>query len=124
LLTRVIWVKPGVTHPFVIVDSAMNDLARPALYDAYHRFAAVAPNGETMVANIAGPVCETGDTFGIAQTIDRVGRGDLAVFHATGAYGAAMASSYNCRPLSPQVLVDGDTFTVVGDRILPTELAA
>ncbi len=124
LMTRVIWVKPGVTHPFVIVDAAMNDLARPALYDAYHRFAAVAPSGETMVANIAGPVCETGDTFGMAQTINRVGRGDLAVFHATGAYGAAMASSYNCRPLSPQVLVDGDTFTVVGDRILPTELAA
>ena len=124
LMTRVIWVKPGVTHPFVIVDAAMNDLARPALYDAYHRFAAVAPSGETMVANIAGPVCETGDTFGMAQTIDRVGRGDLAVFHATGAYGAAMASSYNCRPLSPQVLVDGDTFTVVGDRILPAELAA
>lgn len=124
LLTRVIWVKPGVTHPFVIVDAAMNDLARPALYDAYNRFAAVAPSGETMVANIAGPVCETGDTFGMAQTIDRVGRGDLAVFHATGAYGAAMASSYNCRPLSPQVLVDGDTFTVVGDRILPAELAA
>jgi diaminopimelate decarboxylase len=124
LMTRVIWVKPGVTHPFVIVDAAMNDLARPALYDAYHRFAAVEPNGESMVANIAGPVCETGDTFGMAQTIDRVGRGDLAVFHATGAYGAAMASNYNCRPLSPQVLVDGDTFTVVGDRILPTELAA
>ncbi|MBP2515424.1 diaminopimelate decarboxylase [Sphingomonas sp. PvP018] len=124
LMTRVIWVKPGVMYPFVIVDAAMNDLARPALYDAYHRFTAVAPNGETMVANIAGPVCETGDTFGMAQTIDRVGRGDLAVFHATGAYGAAMASSYNCRPLSPQVLVDGDTFTVVGDRILPTELAA
>jgi diaminopimelate decarboxylase len=124
LLTRVIWVKPGVTHPFVIVDAAMNDLARSALYDAYHRFAAVAPNGETMSANIAGPICETGDTFGMAQTIDRVGRSDLAVFHATGAYGAAMASSYNCRPLSPQVLVDGDTFTVVGDRILPAELAA
>lgn len=124
LMTRVIWVKPGVTHPFVIVDAGMNDLARPALYDAYHRFAAVTPNGEIMVANIAGPVCETGDTFGMAQTIDLVGRGDLAVFHATGAYGAAMASSYNCRPLSPQVVVDGDTFTVVGDRILPTELAA
>lgn len=124
LMTRVIWVKPGVTHPFVIVDAAMNDLARPALYDAYHRFAAVTPNGDVMVANIAGPVCESGDTFGMAQTIDRVGRGDLAVFHATGAYGAAMASTYNCRPLSPQVLVDGDRFTVVGDRILPTEWAA
>ena len=124
LMTRVIWVKPGVAHPFVIVDAGMNDLARPALYDAFHRFAAVTPNGDTMVANIAGPVCETGDTFGMAQTVDHVRRGDLAVFHATGAYGAAMASSYNCRPLSPQVLVDGDTFAVVGDRILPAELAA
>ena len=124
LMTRVIWVKPGVAHPFVIVDAGMNDLARPALYDAFHRFAAVTPNGDTMVANIAGPVCETGDTFGMAQTVDLVRRGDLAVFHATGAYGAAMASSYNCRPLSPQVLVDGDTFAVVGDRILPAELAA
>ncbi|RYD20418.1 MAG: diaminopimelate decarboxylase, partial [Lysobacteraceae bacterium] len=95
-----------------------------ALYDAFHRFAAVTPDGNTMVANIAGPVCETGDTFGMAQTVDLVRRGDLAVFHATGAYGAAMASSYNCRPLSPQVLVDGDTFAVVGDRILPAELAA
>jgi len=124
LLTRVIWVKPGATCPFVIVDAAMNDLARPALYDAYHRFCAVSPDGETMVANIAGPVCETGDTFGIAASIDRVRRGDLAVFHATGAYGAAMASSYNCRPLSPQVLVEGNTFSVVGDRILPAEMAA
>src|SRR3546814_6672733 len=61
LLTRVIWVKPGVVHPYVIVDAAMNDLARPALYDAWHDFAAVRPTGETMVANIAGPVCETGD---------------------------------------------------------------
>lgn len=77
-----------------------------------------------MIANIAGPVCETGDTFGMAHTIDQVGRGDLAVFHTTGAYGAAMASSYNCRPLSAQVLVDGDTFSIVGERILPAEMAA
>ncbi len=124
LLTRVIWVKPGVEHPFVIVDAAMNDLARPALYDAFHRFAAVAPGGETMTATIAGPVCESGDVFAKADTIDRVGRGDLAVFHATGAYGAAMASSYNCRPISPQVMVDGDRFELVGDRLLPAEKAA
>jgi diaminopimelate decarboxylase len=124
LLTRVIWVKPGPTCPFVIVDAAMNDLARPALYDAYHRFHAVSPGGETMVANIAGPVCETGDTFGMAESIDRMRRGDLAVFHTTGAYGAAMASSYNCRPLSPQVVVDGNSFGIVGDRILPAEMAA
>jgi diaminopimelate decarboxylase len=124
LMTRVIWVKPGATHPFVILDAAMNDLARPALYDAHHRFSAVVPNGEKMIANIAGPVCETGDTFGMAQTIDRVRRGDLGVFHTTGAYGAAMASTYNCRPLSPQVMVDGDSFAVVGDRLLPAEMAA
>ncbi|MGQ7378984.1 hypothetical protein ACTGVF_11370, partial [Streptococcus suis] len=102
-LTRVIWVKPGPSRPFVIVDAAMNDLARPALYDAYHRFSAVRPDGRTMVANIAGPICETGDMFGIERTIDNVERGDLAVFHATGAYGAARASSYNSRPISPQV---------------------
>ena len=124
LLTRVIWVKPGATHPFVIVDSAMNDLARPALYDAYHRFSAVRPDGRTMVANIAGPVCETGDMFGIDRPIDQVCRGDLAVFHATGAYGAAMASSYKSRPVSPQVMVDGDTFELVGDRHAPCDMSA
>ena len=124
LLTRVIWVKPGADHPFVIVDAAMNDLARPALYDAFHRFEAVMPNGERMVATIAGPVCESGDVFAVARDIDRVRRGDLAVLHATGAYGAAMASTYNCRALSPQVLVDGDRFEIVADRYLPEEFAA
>jgi diaminopimelate decarboxylase len=122
LLTRVIWVKPSPSRPFVIVDAAMNDLARPALYDAYHRFAAVRPDGRTMVANIAGPICETGDMFGIDRTIDHVKRGDLAVFHATGAYGAAMASNYNSRPVSPQVMVDKDTFELVGDRTFPSDL--
>lgn len=124
LLTRVIWVKPGVAHPFVIVDAAMNDLARPALYDAFHRFEAVQPRGGRMVANIAGPVCESGDTFALAREIDDVRRGDLAVLHTTGAYGAAMASSYNCRALSPQVMVDGAEFVVVADRTLPVERVA
>lgn len=122
LLTRVTWVKPGAIHPFVIVDAAMTDLARPALYNAYHRFAAVTPDGTTMTAALAGPVCETGDLFGVGRSIDRVGRGDLAVFHATGAYGSAMASIYNCRPLSPQVMVDGGAFTIVGDRLSPPEV--
>jgi diaminopimelate decarboxylase len=124
LLTQVIWIKPSAEHPFVIVDAAMNDLMRPALYDAVHPFAAVVPTGVRMLANIAGPICETGDTFATASEIDRVERGELAVLHATGAYGAAMASTYNCRALSPQVLVAGDRFTVVADRILPSELAA
>ncbi|MDF2494357.1 diaminopimelate decarboxylase [Sphingomonas sp.] len=117
LLTEVIWVKPGVTSPYVIVDAAMNDLARPALYDAWHDFAAVRPTGERMVANIAGPVCETGDTFARDRDIDAVRSGDLAIFRTAGAYGATMASTYNSRPLVPEVLVDGDRYAVVADRI-------
>jgi len=116
LLTRVLWVKPGVERPHVIVDAAMNDLARPAMYDAYHDFAAVAPNGDRLVANIVGPVCESGDTFATAREIDAVSRDDLAVFHTAGAYGASMASTYNSRALVAEVLVDGDRYAVIADR--------
>ncbi|WNO53712.1 diaminopimelate decarboxylase [Stakelama saccharophila] len=124
LLTRVIWVKPGITHPYVIVDAAMNDLARPSLYDAYHAFEAVRPSGDRMTANIAGPVCETGDTFAMGREIDRVGPGDLAVFRTAGAYGATMASTYNSRALVPEVMVDGDRYAVVADRIRPETIMA
>jgi diaminopimelate decarboxylase len=117
LVTEVIWVKPASINPYVIVDAAMNDLARPAMYDAYHAFEAVEPTGETFVANIAGPVCETGDTFAMGREIDRVKSGDLAVFRTAGAYGATMASTYNSRPLVPEVLVSGDRYAVVADRI-------
>jgi diaminopimelate decarboxylase len=117
LLTTVIRVKPGVTHPFVIVDAAMNDLARPALYDAYHHFAPVAEVHKAWTANIVGPVCESGDTFAMARHCGEVGPGDLAVFRTAGAYGATMASTYNSRPLVPEVLVDGDRYAVVADRI-------
>lgn len=117
LLTEVIWVKPGIAHPYVIVDAAMNDLARPALYGAYHHFEAVKPSGERMTAHIAGPVCETGDTFAMGREIDRVASGDLAIFRTAGAYGATMASTYNSRSLVPEVMVDGDKFAVVADRI-------
>ncbi len=117
LLTKVIWVKPGVINPYVIVDAAMNDLARPALYDAWHDFAAVRPTGQRMTANIAGPVCESGDTFAMGRDIDAVASGDLAVFRTAGAYGATMASTYNSRPLVPEVMVDGDRYAVVADRI-------
>ncbi|WP_242096677.1 diaminopimelate decarboxylase [Sphingomonas sp. CROZ-RG-20F-R02-07] len=124
LLTSVIWVKPGVTHPYVIVDAAMNDLARPALYDAFHDFVAVKPSGARMTANIAGPVCESGDTFAMGRTIDAVASGDLAVFRTAGAYGATMASTYNSRALVPEVLVDGDRFAVVADRVSAETLIA
>jgi diaminopimelate decarboxylase len=124
LATRVVRVKPGVTAPFVIVDAAMNDLARPALYDAWHDFIAAEPNGATMVANIVGPICETSDTFAMGRTIDAVGPGDLAVFRTAGAYGATMANTYNSRALVPEVMVDGDKWAVVADRLDPATILA
>ncbi|AOL24262.1 diaminopimelate decarboxylase [Erythrobacter litoralis] len=117
LLTRVVRVKRGLNHPFVIVDAAMNDLARPALYGAYHDFVGVEPSGENMTANIVGPICETGDTFAMGRECDRLAAGELAVFRTAGAYGATMASSYNSRGFVAEVLVDGDRYAVVADRI-------
>lgn len=122
LLTRVLWVKPGTEHPFVIVDAAMNDLARPVLYDAWHEFGAVRPSGGRMVANVVGPVCESGDSFARARDIDHMAEGDLALFHTVGAYGATMASTYNCRALVPEVLVDGNRFAVVAERVVADRL--
>ncbi len=120
LLTRTIRTKrSGNGPPFVVVDAAMNDLARPALYGAHHDFEAVAPTGERMTAHIVGPICETGDTFAMDRECDALGAGDLAVFRTAGAYGATMASSYNSRGFVPEVLVDGDRFAVVADRIAP-----
>ena len=117
LLTEVIRVKPGATHPFLIVDAAMNDLMRPSLYDAWHAIQAVAPSGERMVANVVGPVCETGDTFAIGRSLDHAEAGDLFVFRTAGAYAATMASTYNSRPLTPEVLVNGSKWAVVRPRL-------
>ncbi len=125
LVTEVIRVKQGVTVPFVVVDAAMNDLVRPAMYDAWHDFAAVRPTGETMTAHIVGPICESSDTFAMGRVIDTVKAGDLGVFRTAGAYGATMANTYNSRALVPEVLVDGDRWAVVAERIEPeTVLAA
>ncbi len=124
LLTEVLWVKPGAVHPWVVVDAAMNDLARVALYDAYHAFCAVRPTGEHFVANVAGPVCESSDVFVKGREIDRVRTGDLAVLRSAGAYGATMASTYNSRPLVPEVLVSGDRFEVVAGRITAETIMA
>jgi diaminopimelate decarboxylase len=117
LLSRVIRIKPGALHPFIIVDAAMNDLMRPALYDAWHKIDAVNPSGQRWVANVVGPVCETGDTFATAREMDRLEAGELVVFRTAGAYAAAMSSTYNSRPLTPEVLVDGSSFVVVRPRI-------
>ena len=123
LLTRVVRTKRSSNaSPFIVVDAAMNDLARPAMYGAWHDIAAVEPHGGTMTAHIVGPICETGDTFAMDRTLDRLDNGDLAIFRTAGAYGATMASSYNSRGFVAEVLVDGDRFAVVADRIAPAAI--
>jgi diaminopimelate decarboxylase len=116
LLTRVIRVKEGATYPFVIVDAGMNDLLRPSLYDAWHDIRAVVPRGDSFVANIVGPICETGDTFARARAMDRVEEGDLVAFMTAGAYGATMANTYNSRGLTPEIMVSGNNWALVRDR--------
>ncbi|MDO6415973.1 diaminopimelate decarboxylase [Sphingomonas sp. BIUV-7] len=116
LLTRVVRVKQGETQPFVIVDAAMNDLLRPSLYDAWHEIRAVAPTGERFTATIVGPICESGDTFAKRREMDKVEEGDLVVFLTAGAYGATMASTYNSRGLTPEVMVSGNDWAIVRAR--------
>lgn len=124
LLTRVIRTKPGPSHPFVIVDAAMNDLLRPSLYDAWHSLEAVEPRGDIMTADVVGPICETGDSFAQARRLDRVESGDLMVVRTAGAYAAAMGSTYNSRPLAAEVLVDGSRWAVVRERQTLSEMVA
>ncbi|MEY2943772.1 MAG: hypothetical protein RLY97_1786 [Pseudomonadota bacterium] len=124
LLTEVIRVKPGSVNPFVVVDAAMNDLVRPAMYDAWHDIIAVSPTGATMTANVVGPICESADTFAMAREMDALAAGDLAVFRTAGAYGATMANTYNSRALVPEVMVDGDKWAIVAARIEPATILA
>jgi diaminopimelate decarboxylase len=116
LLTQVIRVKESPGHPFVIVDAAMNDLMRPTLYDAWHGIEAVEPTGKRMVADIVGPVCETGDTFARSRDLDVVEGGELMIIRTAGAYAATMGSTYNSRPLAAEVLVNGSDWAVVRER--------
>lgn len=115
----------GVTHVherpegrrFLVLDAAMNDLIRPAMYDAYHDIRAVRPrDGEARPYDVVGPVCETGDTFTRDRALPPLEPGDLVAFMTAGAYGAAMASEYNSRLLVPEVLVKGAEFAVVRPR--------
>lgn len=124
LVSRVVRVKRGANHPFVVVDAAMNDLARPAMYDAWHDVVAVQPKGETMMANVVGPICESSDTFAKNREMDVVETGDLVAFRTAGAYGATMANTYNSRPLVPEVLVSEDQYAVVANRIEPATILA
>lgn len=124
MMTQVIRIKPGVNSDFVIVDAAMNDLMRPAIYDAWHHFEAVQPSGDAMTASIVGPICESSDIFAKEREVDRVQTDDLGIFRTAGAYGATMANTYNSRPLVPEVLVDGDKYAVVAERIEPATIMA
>jgi diaminopimelate decarboxylase len=119
LLTSVIYVKPGEGRDFLILDAAMNDLVRPAMYGAHHDIVPVVepdPGAEARVFDVVGPVCETGDTFAKGRALPPVAAGDLVAFRSAGAYGAVMASEYNMRPLVPEVLVHGDHFAVIRAR--------
>jgi diaminopimelate decarboxylase len=116
LLSRVIRVKPGVSDPFVIVDAAMNDLMRPSLYDAWHDIRSVMPDGSKVIANVVGPICESGDTFAKKRAMDDVAAGDLVTFMTAGAYGATMGNTYNSRALTPEVLVSGGKWAIVRAR--------
>ncbi len=119
LVTRVIYTKTGASRTFVVVDAAMNDLKRPTLYGAYHAILPVAePVSDAAEApvDVVGPVCETGDTFASGRSLPPVEAGELLAFCSAGAYGAVMASTYNSRPLVPEVLVDGARHAVVRRR--------
>ena len=119
LVSEVIYVKSGEGRDFLIVDSAMNDLIRPAMYGAYHDIVPVvepAPGAEQAPFDIVGPVCETGDTFARGRDMPALAEGDLIAFRSAGAYGAVMASEYNSRPLIPEVLVHGDQYAVIRAR--------
>lgn len=119
LVSAVIYVKEGEGRDFLILDAAMNDLIRPAMYDAHHDIVPViepAPGIEPHPFDVVGPVCETGDTFARARALPPLAAGDLVAFRSAGAYGAVMASEYNTRPLIPEVLVNGRDFAVIRAR--------
>ncbi len=119
LVSEVILVKPGVSRTFVIVDAAMNDLIRPTLYEAWHEIQPVRaprPDAATIRCDIVGPICESGDFLAQNRDLAPLSAADLIVIRSAGAYGAVMASSYNSRPLAPEVMVDGTRFAVTRPR--------
>ena len=119
LVSEVLYIKKGEEREFLIVDGAMNDLIRPAMYGAHHDIVPVvepAAGAEYQKYDVVGPVCESGDTFAKRRSLPNLQAGDLIAFRSAGAYGAVMASEYNSRPLIPEVLVHGDQFAVIRAR--------
>jgi diaminopimelate decarboxylase len=119
LVASTIYVKHGEGRDFLILDAAMNDLIRPAMYGAWHDIVPVvepAPGAEQTPYDIVGPVCESGDTFAKQRNLPELKENDLIAFRSAGAYGAVMSSEYNSRPLIPEVMVNGDQFAVIRAR--------
>lgn len=119
LVSRVIYVKRGETKTFLIIDAGMNDLIRPAMYDAHHDILSVAEPqaGARVRYDVVGPVCESSDLFARDRELPALESGDLVAIMTAGAYGAVMASAYNARPPAPEVLVKGDAWSVVRPRM-------
>lgn len=127
MVSRVVHVKQGEDRTFLILDAGMNDLVRPAMYDAFHDIVPLrehAAGAPTQPFDVVGPVCESGDTFSRARHLPLLVEGDLVAFRSAGAYGAVMASEYNSRPLVPEVLVHGDQFAVIRARPSYEEMIA
>jgi len=118
LVTSVLFVKRGEAKTFVIVDAAMNDLVRPTLYDAHHEVVAIRPAraAPEMIADVVGPVCETGDYLALSRKMAEPLPGDLLAIMSAGAYGAVQAGTYNSRLLVPEVLVNGSQYALVRPR--------
>ncbi len=124
LVAKVLYVKEGDERPFAILDAGMNDLMRPALYDAYHEILPVRepdPSAPLQPTDVVGPICESSDIFAKGRPLPRLEAEELVAFLGAGAYGAVMASDYNTRPMAAEVLVDGGRFSVVKPRIEPAE---
>ena len=120
LVARVIYVKHGEAKNFVIIDAAMNDLIRPTLYEAHHDILPVmqaAADARSIVADVVGPVCESGDYLALDRTLPELRSGDLVAIMTAGAYGAVQAGTYNTRPLVPEVLVKDDQYAIVRPRV-------
>lgn len=125
MVARVIYVKKSGDRNFIVVDAGMNDLIRPALYDAYHDIVPVVETGSIVeLADIVGPVCETGDIFAADRKLPLPKAGDLLAFRSAGAYGATMASTYNSRPLLAEAMVNGEDYAVIRERQTYEELLA
>jgi diaminopimelate decarboxylase len=127
LVSSVIYEKQGEERDFLILDAAMNDLIRPAMYEAYHDIVPVreaTPGATPACYDIVGPVCESGDTFAKRRDMPRLSAGEMVAFRSAGAYGAVMSSEYNSRPLIPEVLVHGDQFAVIRKRPSYAEMIA